>query len=208
MMNAERISGERPWQREDAAAAQDGRGSGKDKDAATASKTDGVRASRAWMWGLRRVPCKIPSAGHKKWQYGSVADADGEGASANCANEDAAAVSDLNEDGAQGHDRVDAAQSMWKKRARDGLTYHCHYQWELPNPIADSPPAGQMYFKFQSDGSDSDLTLLRSWYLTGTHYLLALALQDKNTKVGQEDLLADALANGRIDAEAVATFHK
>ncbi|KAF7376533.1 (S)-coclaurine N-methyltransferase [Mycena sanguinolenta] len=58
----------------------------------------------------------------------------------------------------------------------------------------------------------SDLTLVRSWYLAGTHYSRSLEdwlkLQDKNAKVGLEVLRADAAANGRTDADAVATFHR
>lgn len=71
---------------------------------------------------------------------------------------------------------------------------------------------------------------MRSWYLAGTHYSRTLEdwlkLQDKNAKsmcpncgtdlanrplrttAGLKELRADALANGRTEAEAVATFHR
>ncbi|KAJ7879126.1 S-adenosyl-L-methionine-dependent methyltransferase [Mycena leptocephala] len=58
----------------------------------------------------------------------------------------------------------------------------------------------------------SDLTLVRSWYLPGTHYSRSLEdwlkLQDKNAKAGLKELREDALAKGRTEAEAVAMFHR
>ncbi|KAJ6594373.1 S-adenosyl-L-methionine-dependent methyltransferase [Mycena capillaripes] len=58
----------------------------------------------------------------------------------------------------------------------------------------------------------SDLTLVRSWYLPGTHYSRSLEdwlkLQDMNAKEGLKELREDALANGRTEADAVAMFHR
>ncbi|KAF7315968.1 S-adenosyl-L-methionine-dependent methyltransferase [Mycena indigotica] len=58
----------------------------------------------------------------------------------------------------------------------------------------------------------NDLTLLQSWYISGTNYSRTLEdwlkLQDRNTKVGMKELQEDAKANGRSEADAVATFHR
>ncbi|KAJ7049972.1 S-adenosyl-L-methionine-dependent methyltransferase [Mycena amicta] len=58
----------------------------------------------------------------------------------------------------------------------------------------------------------TDLTLLQSWYISGTHYSRSLEdwlkLQDRNAKVGLKELQADAKANGRSEADALATFHR
>ncbi|KAK7005899.1 (S)-coclaurine N-methyltransferase [Favolaschia claudopus] len=58
----------------------------------------------------------------------------------------------------------------------------------------------------------SDLTLVRSWYLAGTHYSRSLEdwlkLQDKNSKEGLRVLREDARAQGRTEAEAIALFHR
>ncbi|KAF7305739.1 S-adenosyl-L-methionine-dependent methyltransferase [Mycena chlorophos] len=57
-----------------------------------------------------------------------------------------------------------------------------------------------------------DVTLLRSWYVSGTHYSRTLEdwikLQDRNAKVGLKELQADAKANGRTPEDALATFHR
>ncbi|KAJ7497735.1 S-adenosyl-L-methionine-dependent methyltransferase [Mycena latifolia] len=58
----------------------------------------------------------------------------------------------------------------------------------------------------------SDLTLVRSWYIPGTHYSRSLEdwikLQDKNAKAGLKVLREDAAAKGRSMEEATATFHR
>ncbi|KAJ7646866.1 S-adenosyl-L-methionine-dependent methyltransferase [Roridomyces roridus] len=58
----------------------------------------------------------------------------------------------------------------------------------------------------------TDLTLIQSWYIPGTHYSRSLEdwlkLQDRNAKVGLEDLKRDAAEHGRTPEDAVATFNK
>ncbi|KAJ7212259.1 S-adenosyl-L-methionine-dependent methyltransferase [Mycena pura] len=58
----------------------------------------------------------------------------------------------------------------------------------------------------------SDLTLVRSWYIPGTHYSRTcedwLKLQDSNAKVGLKELREDAAVKGRSEADATATFHR
>ncbi|KAJ6494955.1 S-adenosyl-L-methionine-dependent methyltransferase [Mycena vulgaris] len=68
-------------------------------------------------------------------------------------------------------------------------------------------PSHDLLLYFQSD-----LTLVRSWYLPGTHYSRTLEdwlkLQDSNAKAGLKELREDAVAKGRSADEATATFHR
>ncbi|KAJ7594491.1 S-adenosyl-L-methionine-dependent methyltransferase [Mycena floridula] len=58
----------------------------------------------------------------------------------------------------------------------------------------------------------SDLRMVRSWYLPGTHYSRTLEAwlrtQDRNKKAGIEELRQDAIAKGVDPAEAVKTFYR
>ncbi|KAF8893483.1 S-adenosyl-L-methionine-dependent methyltransferase [Infundibulicybe gibba] len=68
-------------------------------------------------------------------------------------------------------------------------------------------PSHDLFLYFQSD-----LTLLRSWYLSGTHYSRTLedwlTLQDKNGKVGLKELEADAVAKGKDAVEGRKAFYR
>ena len=65
--------------------------------------------------------------------------------------------------------------------------------------------SAQLYFQ-------SDVTLLRSWYLPGTHYSRTLEdwlnLQDKNTRQGLRELEEDAISKGKGRDEGCKTFHR
>ncbi|KAJ7451795.1 S-adenosyl-L-methionine-dependent methyltransferase [Mycena galericulata] len=58
----------------------------------------------------------------------------------------------------------------------------------------------------------SDLTLVRSWYIPGTHYSRTLEdwlkVQDSNAKAGLKELKEDAAGKGRTTEDAIATFHR
>jgi len=68
-------------------------------------------------------------------------------------------------------------------------------------------PSHDLFLYFQSD-----LTLLRSWYLPGTHYSRTLEdwlrLQDKNGKKGLLELEKDAFQKGHAAIEGKKTFHR
>ncbi|KAJ7693436.1 S-adenosyl-L-methionine-dependent methyltransferase [Mycena rosella] len=66
-------------------------------------------------------------------------------------------------------------------------------------------PSHDLLLYFQTD-----LTVVRSWYIPGTHYSRTLEdwlkLQDSNAKAGLKELREDAAAKGRSAEEATATF--
>ncbi|KAH9474584.1 (S)-coclaurine N-methyltransferase [Psilocybe cubensis] len=68
-------------------------------------------------------------------------------------------------------------------------------------------PSHDLFLYFQSD-----LTLIRSWYLPGTHYSRTLEhwlqLQDRNGKEGLKGLQKDAAAKGHDPIEGKKTFHR
>ncbi|KAF9462429.1 S-adenosyl-L-methionine-dependent methyltransferase [Collybia nuda] len=68
-------------------------------------------------------------------------------------------------------------------------------------------PSHDLFLYFQSD-----LTLLRSWYLPGTHYSRTLEdwlkLQDKNGKDGLEELQRDAVEKGESPEEGTKAFNR
>ncbi|KAF8160723.1 S-adenosyl-L-methionine-dependent methyltransferase [Crassisporium funariophilum] len=68
-------------------------------------------------------------------------------------------------------------------------------------------PSHDLFLYFQSD-----LTLLRNWYLPGTHYSQTLehwlCLQDKNGKRGLKDLESDAVKKGQPAIEGTKAFHR
>ncbi|KAJ6625751.1 S-adenosyl-L-methionine-dependent methyltransferase [Mycena sp. CBHHK59/15] len=68
-------------------------------------------------------------------------------------------------------------------------------------------PSHDLLLYFQSD-----LTLVRSWYIPGTHYSRTLEdwlkLQGSNSKAELKELREDAKLKGRTAAEGTATFHK
>ncbi|KAF8871870.1 S-adenosyl-L-methionine-dependent methyltransferase [Gymnopilus junonius] len=68
-------------------------------------------------------------------------------------------------------------------------------------------PSHDLFLYFQSD-----LTLLRSWYLPGTHYSRTLEdwlqLQDKNGKKGLSELQKDAVQKGHVAIEGKKTFYR
>ncbi|KAF8813876.1 S-adenosyl-L-methionine-dependent methyltransferase [Phlegmacium glaucopus] len=68
-------------------------------------------------------------------------------------------------------------------------------------------PSHDLFLYFQSD-----LTLIKSWYLPGTHYSRTLedwlALQDKNGKEGLKELQKHATQNGQLAIEGIKTFHR
>jgi hypothetical protein len=63
----------------------------------------------------------------------------------------------------------------------------------------------QLYFQ-------TDLTLIRSWYINGKHYSRTLEdwlkKQDRNTKAGLAELEADAKAKGVDKEEAKKMFYR
>jgi len=68
-------------------------------------------------------------------------------------------------------------------------------------------PSYDLFLYFQSD-----LTLLRSWYLPGTHYSQTLEdwlrLLDKNGKKGLKELEKNALEKGHLGTEGTKTYHR
>ncbi|KDR75126.1 hypothetical protein GALMADRAFT_1332334 [Galerina marginata CBS 339.88] len=68
-------------------------------------------------------------------------------------------------------------------------------------------PSHDLFLYFQSD-----LTLLRSWYLPGTHYSRTLEewlrLQDKNGKRGLKELEEDAIEKGQPAIEGTKAYHR
>ncbi|KIM45361.1 hypothetical protein M413DRAFT_442035 [Hebeloma cylindrosporum] len=68
-------------------------------------------------------------------------------------------------------------------------------------------PSHDLFNYFQSD-----LTLIRSWYLPGTHYSRTLEdwlrLQDRNGKKGLQDLEKDAEQKGHEAIEGKKTYHR
>ncbi|KAF4621254.1 hypothetical protein D9613_000504 [Agrocybe pediades] len=68
-------------------------------------------------------------------------------------------------------------------------------------------PSHDLFLYFQTD-----LTLVRSWYLPGTHYSRTLEhwlkLQDRNGKEGLQVLRKDAKAKGISPEEGEKTFHR
>jgi len=68
-------------------------------------------------------------------------------------------------------------------------------------------PSHDLFTYFQSD-----LTLIRSWYINGTHYSRTcedwLKLQDKNGKEGLTELTNDATAQENSPTEGTKTFHR
>lgn len=74
-----------------------------------------------------------------------------------------------------------------------------------PSPTYSLLLSKQLYFQ-------SDLTLLRSWYISGTNYSQTsehwLKLQDKNKKAGLAELEADAEAKGLSREEGRKAFYR
>ncbi|KAK7473175.1 hypothetical protein VKT23_001274 [Stygiomarasmius scandens] len=68
-------------------------------------------------------------------------------------------------------------------------------------------PSHDLLLYFQDD-----LTLVRSWYLSGTHYSRTLEawlkLQDQNAKAGLKELRDDAVAKGKDAIEGEKAFHR
>jgi len=68
-------------------------------------------------------------------------------------------------------------------------------------------PSHDLLLYFQSD-----VTLLRSWYIPGTHYSRTaedwLKTQDKNAKQGLKELQEDAVAKGKKAEEGLAAFYR
>ncbi|KAJ4483879.1 S-adenosyl-L-methionine-dependent methyltransferase [Lentinula aciculospora] len=68
-------------------------------------------------------------------------------------------------------------------------------------------PSHDLLLYFQDD-----LTLMKSWYLSGTHYSKTLEawlkLQDRNGEVGLQELQADAKAKGQNPIEGVKAFYR
>ncbi|KAJ8488884.1 hypothetical protein ONZ45_g13781 [Pleurotus djamor] len=68
-------------------------------------------------------------------------------------------------------------------------------------------PSHDLFLYFQSD-----LTLIRSWYLPGTHYSRSLEdwlkLQDKNGKEGLKTLQDDAVSKGKQASDGAAAFYR
>jgi len=68
-------------------------------------------------------------------------------------------------------------------------------------------PSHDLLLYFQTD-----LTLLRSWYLSGKHYSRTLedwlVRQDRNAKSGLAELEKDAVAKGFSKEDARATFNR
>ncbi|KAJ3881160.1 S-adenosyl-L-methionine-dependent methyltransferase [Lentinula edodes] len=68
-------------------------------------------------------------------------------------------------------------------------------------------PSHDLLLYFQDD-----LTLVRSWYLSGTHYSKTLEawlkLQDQNGEAGLQELQADAKAKGQDPIEGVKAFYR
>ncbi|KNZ72767.1 Cyclopropane-fatty-acyl-phospholipid synthase [Termitomyces sp. J132] len=58
----------------------------------------------------------------------------------------------------------------------------------------------------------SDLTLIKSWYVNGTHYSRTLEdwlkLQDKHSEEGIAELRSAAIAQGKLPSEATKTFYR
>ncbi|KAF9024574.1 S-adenosyl-L-methionine-dependent methyltransferase [Hymenopellis radicata] len=68
-------------------------------------------------------------------------------------------------------------------------------------------PSHDLLLYFQTD-----LTLIRSWYLSGKHYSRTLEdwlkVQDRNAKAGLKELHDDAIANGKDPVEATKAFYR
>ncbi|KAF8647071.1 hypothetical protein AX16_006906 [Volvariella volvacea WC 439] len=68
-------------------------------------------------------------------------------------------------------------------------------------------PSHDLFLYFQKD-----LTLVRSWYLSGKHYSRTLEdwlkLQDKNAEAGLQELQADAISKGKDVIEGTKTFNR
>ena len=92
-------------------------------------------------------------------------------------------------------------------RWNDALTRPpCKFLFTL---LEQPPPLAQL---FEQLYFQSDLTLLRSWYLSGINYSRTsehwLKLQDKNKKVGLAELEADAEAKGLSREEGRKAFYR
>lgn len=68
-------------------------------------------------------------------------------------------------------------------------------------------PSHDLFLYFQND-----LSLIRSWYLPGTHYSRTLedwlCLQDSNRKEGLKQLESDAIAKGKPAIQGTKTFYR
>ncbi|KAL0956768.1 hypothetical protein HGRIS_002888 [Hohenbuehelia grisea] len=73
--------------------------------------------------------------------------------------------------------------------------------------VGGTMPSHDLLLYFQSD-----VTLVRSWYIPGTHYSRTsehwLKLQDKNAKVALKELREDAVAKGRPAEEGAVAFYR
>ncbi|KAJ3795371.1 S-adenosyl-L-methionine-dependent methyltransferase [Lentinula aff. detonsa] len=114
--------------------------------------------------------------------------------------------------------------STWLKSSESLLFIHifCHRMTPYHFEEAEGDNTNWMAKNFFSGGTmpshdlllyfQDDLTLVRSWYLSGTHYSRTLEawlnLQDRNGKAGLQELRADAKAKGQDPIEGDKAFYR